>query len=52
MKQLHFDVETNGFYGAYLASAAARKYPKEYRETRVDIEKRMCRVLSEWEGAK
>ncbi len=29
---------------------AARKYPKECRETRKDIEKRMCRVLAEWKG--
>ena len=31
---------------------AARKYPKECRETRKDIEKRMCRVLAEWKGEK
>ena len=31
---------------------AARKYPKECRETRKDIEKRMSRVLAEWKGEK
>ena len=35
-----------------LAFQAAKKYPKECRQTRIDIEKRMCRVLAEWKGAK
>ena len=35
-----------------LAFQAAKKYPKECRETRIDIEKRMCRVLAEWKGEK
>jgi hypothetical protein len=34
------------------AFQAAKKYPKECRQTRIDIEKRMCRVLAEWKGAK
>ena len=29
-----------------LAFQAAKKYPKECRQTRIDIEKRMCRTLS------
>ncbi len=28
-----------------LAFQAAKKYPEEYRQTRIDIEKRMCRTL-------
>ena len=52
MKHLHFDVETDDFYGAYWAFPAAGKYLKECRQTRIDIEKRMCRVLTEWKGAK
>ena len=35
-----------------LAFQAAKKYPKECRQTRIDIEKRMCRVLAEWKGEK
>ena len=35
-----------------LAFQAAKKYPKECRQTRIDIEKRMCRVLAEWKGVK
>ena len=35
-----------------LAFQAAKKYPKECRQPRIDIEKRMCRVLAEWKGAK
>ena len=35
-----------------FAFQAAKKYPKECRQTRIDIEKRMCRVLAEWKGAK
>lgn len=31
---------------------AARKYPKECRETRKEIEKQMRRVLAEWKGEK
>lgn len=31
---------------------AAKKYPKECRQTRKDIEKRMNRTLAEWKGAK
>ena len=31
---------------------AARKYPEECREARKDIEKRMCRVPTEWKGEK
>ena len=38
--------------GANWAFPAARKYPKECRQTRIDIEKRMCRVLAEWKGVK
>ena len=34
------------------AFPAARKYPKECRETRLDVEKRVCRVLAEWKGEK
>ena len=52
MKHLHFDVEPDGFSGAYWAFTAARKYPKECRQTRIDIEKRMNRTLAEWKGAK
>ena len=50
MKHLHFDVETDDFYGAYWAFPAAGKYPKECRETRIDIEKRMCLCLAKWKG--
>lgn len=32
--------------------SGSKKYPKECRQTRIDIEKRMCRVLAEWKGAK
>ena len=35
-----------------FAFQAAKKYPKECRQTRIDIEKRMCRVLAEWKGTK
>lgn len=35
-----------------FAFQAAKKNPKECRQTRIDIEKRMCRVLAEWKGAK
>ena len=35
-----------------LAFQAAKKYPKECRQTRIDIEKRMNRTLAEWKGAK
>lgn len=35
-----------------FAFQAAKKYPKECRQTRIDIEKRMCRVLAEWKGEK
>ena len=35
-----------------LAFQAAKKYPKECRQTRKDIEKRMNRTLAEWKGAK
>ena len=35
-----------------LAFQAAKKYPKECRQTRIDIEKRMCRTLAEWKGEK
>ena len=35
-----------------FAFQAAKKYPKECRQTRIDIEKRMCRVLAEQKGAK
>ena len=35
-----------------LAFQAAKKYSKECRQTRIDIEKRMCRVLAEWKGVK
>ena len=35
-----------------LAFQAAKKYPKECRRTRIDIEKRMCRTLAEWKGEK
>ena len=52
MKHLHFDVEPDGFCGAYWAFPAAGKYPKECRETRKDIEKRMCLCLAEWKGEK
>ena len=50
MKHLHFDVEPNGFYGAYWAFPAAGNYPKEYRQARIDIEKRMCLCVAEWKG--
>ena len=33
------------------AFPAAGKYPKECRETRKDIEKRMCRILTEWKDS-
>ena len=52
MKHLHFDVETDGFCGAYWASPAAEKYLNECRRTRIDIEKRICRVTAEWKGEK
>ena len=35
-----------------FAFQAAKKYPKECRQTGLDIEKRMGRVLAEWKGAK
>ena len=35
-----------------FAFQAAKKYPKECRQTRIDIEKRMCRTLAEWKGEK
>ena len=35
-----------------LAFQAAKKYSQECRQTRIDIEKRMCRVLAEWKGVK
>lgn len=35
-----------------LAFQAAKKYPKECRQTRIDIEKRMCRILAEWKREK
>jgi len=34
------------------AFPAARKYPKECRETRLDVERRVCRALAEWKGEK
>lgn len=34
------------------AFPAARKYPKECRETRLDVERRVCRTLTEWKGEK
>ena len=34
------------------AFPAARKYPKECRETRLDVERRVCRALTEWKGEK
>ena len=34
-----------------LAFQAARKYPTECRQTRKDIDKRICRVLAEWKGS-
>lgn len=52
MKHLHFDVETAGFYGVYWAFPAAGKYLKECRQNRIGIEKRMCRVVSEYKGEK
>ena len=52
MKHTGFDVESNGFYGAYWAFPAAGKYPKECRQNRVGIEKQMCRVLSAYKGEK
>ena len=41
----------SGLFGKW-AFHAGRKYPKECRETRKDIEKRMSRVLAEWKGEK
>ena len=35
-----------------LAFQAAKKYPKECRENRRDIERRICRSIAEWKGAK
>ena len=35
-----------------LAFQAAKNYPKECRQTRIDIEKRMSRTLTEWKGEK
>ena len=35
-----------------FAFQAAKKYAKECLQTRIEIEKRMCRVLAEWKGAK
>ena len=52
MKPTSFDVESNGFYGAYWAFPAAGKYPKECRWARIDIEKWLYQVLAEWKGAK
>lgn len=34
------------------AFPAARKYPRECRETRLDVERRVCRALTEWKGEK
>ena len=34
-----------------LMFKAAKEYPKECKETRIDIERRMVRTLSEWKNA-
>ena len=85
MKKRHFDVETDGFYGAYwkcksdsdcamiamigddseavhpiteedsgifmkLAFQAARKYPKECRSARLDIDCRVRNAVAKWKS--
>lgn len=64
MKHIHFDVDSDGFYGAYweckngsallvkLAFSAAKKYPKECKTARIDIDRRMTRVICDWRDAK
>ena len=42
MKHMHFYVESDGFYGAYWACKAAR----------IDIDRRMTRVICDWRDKK
>ena len=66
MERLHFEVKTDGFYGAYWknkipSNAAiiamlgddaedymAKEFPKECKETRIDIDKRLSKAIKEW----
>lgn len=66
MKKIHFEVKTDGFYGAYWknkmpSNAAiiamlgddaedymAKEFPKECKETRIDIDKRLSKAIKEW----
>ena len=66
MKHIHFDVETDGFYGAYWKNKKetncaiiamlgddaedymAKEFPKECKETRNDIDKRLSKAIKEW----
>ena len=64
MKHTHFDVESDGFYGAYwkckngsalfvnLAFSAAKKYPKECKAACIDIDRHMTRVICDWRDKK
>lgn len=64
MKHIHLDVESDGFYGAYwackdgsalfvkLAFSAAKKYPRECKTARIDIDRRMTRVICDWRDKK
>ena len=64
MQHIHFDVESDGLYGAYWkckngsalfvkqAFSAAKKYPKECKAARIDIDRRMTRVICDWRDAK
>ena len=66
MKHIHFEVKTDGFYGAYWKNKKetnsaiiamlgddaedymAKEFPKECKQTRVDIDRRVVEVIKEW----
>lgn len=65
MKHIHFEVKTDGFYGAYWKNKKetnsaiiamlgddaedymAKEFPKECKETRNDIDKRLSKAIKE-----
>ena len=61
MKHIHFDAESDGFYGAYweckggsgcAVIAMLGDDPKECKAARIDIDRRMTRVICDWRDAK
>ena len=48
VKQLHLRVRSN----VKLAFSAAKKYPRECKTARIDIDRRMPRVICDWRDKK